>query len=107
MRSSPQGEDANNLVFPADCPRQLIFTCELCVSKVASTTAYSDFPAYSQILLRQLVHYLRTVIVTAAVYRGFGSPLRVKLTAHLNLPAPGRRQTLYFVFRLSRVLCFW
>ena len=43
--------------------------------------------------------YLRTVIVTAAVYRGFGSLLRSEeLTACLNLPAPGRRQTLYVVF---------
>ena len=42
--------------------------------------------------------YLRTVIVTAAVYRGFGSQLRAEaLTAPLNLPAPGRRQTLYVV----------
>jgi len=42
--------------------------------------------------------YLRTVIVTAAVYRGFGSQLRVgkpALTAHLNLPAPGRSQSVY------------
>ncbi len=52
--------------------------------------------------------YLRTVIVTAAVYRGFGSLLRSEeLTGPLNLPAPGRRQTLYVVLRLSRVLCFW
>jgi phage I-like protein len=51
--------------------------------------------------------YLRTVIVTAAVYRGFGSKLRAEaLTNPLNLPAPGRRQTLYIVLRLSRVLCF-
>ena len=51
--------------------------------------------------------YLRTVIVTAAVYRGFGSQLRSEeLTSPLNLPAPGRRQTLYVVLRLSRVLCF-
>ena len=51
--------------------------------------------------------YLRTVIVTAAVYRGFGSPLRPEgLTGPLNLPAPGRRQTLYVVLRLCRVLCF-
>jgi hypothetical protein len=44
--------------------------------------------------------YLRTVIVTAAVYRGFDSQLcpRSGLTAPLNLPAPGRRQTLYVVF---------
>jgi hypothetical protein len=52
--------------------------------------------------------YLRTVIVTAAVYRGFDSPLRsYELTSPLNLPAPGRRQTLYVVLRLRRVLCFW
>ena len=49
--------------------------------------------------------YLRTVIVTAAVYWGFGSTLRC-LTYSLNLPAPGRHQTLYVVFRLCRVLCF-
>ena len=50
--------------------------------------------------------YLRTVIVTAAVYWGFGSKLRLALTNPLNLPAPGRRQTLYIVLRLCRVLCF-
>ena len=51
--------------------------------------------------------YLRTVIVTAAVYRGFDSQLRSEeLTGPLNLPAPGRRQTLYVVLRLCRVLCF-
>ena len=51
--------------------------------------------------------YLRTVIVTAAVYWGFNSKLRLALTSPLNLPAPGRRQPLYVVFRLSRELCFW
>src|SRR5918999_460291 len=48
--------------------------------------------------------YLRTVIVTAAVYRGFGSKLRPpcgRLTSPLNLPAPGRSQTLYVVFDLA------
>ena len=49
--------------------------------------------------------YLRTVIVTAAVYWGFNSMLRC-LTSPLNLPAPGRHQPLYFVFRLGRDLCF-
>src|SRR5688572_23858002 len=44
--------------------------------------------------------YLRTVIVTAAVYRGFDSELRpCGLTPPLNLPAPGRRQCLYVVSR--------
>jgi hypothetical protein len=40
--------------------------------------------------------YLRTVIVTAAVYWGFDSKLHPEgLTSPLNLPAPGRYQTLY------------
>ena len=42
--------------------------------------------------------YLRTVIVTAAVYRGFDSDLHpCGLSPPLNLPAPGRRQCLYVV----------
>ena len=42
--------------------------------------------------------YLRTVIVTAAVYWGFNSELLPpcgEMTPPFNLPAPGRRQTLY------------
>ena len=51
--------------------------------------------------------YLRTVIVTAAVYWGFISDLRRKrLSPPLNLPAPGRCQALYIIFRFSRALCF-
>lgn len=51
--------------------------------------------------------YLRTVIVTAAVYWGFNSKLRsFGLTSPLNLPAPGRRQLLYFSFQIGRNLCF-
>ncbi len=51
--------------------------------------------------------YLRTVIVTAAVYWGFISGLRTEVLTHpLNLPAPGRRQPLYVILRFSRDLCF-
>ena len=52
--------------------------------------------------------YLRTVIVTAAVYRGFGSELRdCSLTPPLNLPAPGRRQCVYGALRgLARTCVF-
>ncbi len=51
--------------------------------------------------------YLRTVIVTAAVYRGFGSMLRgYPLTSPLNLPAPGRCQALYFILRFRKAICF-
>jgi hypothetical protein len=47
--------------------------------------------------------YLRTVIVTAAVNWGFGQTLRYyKLTFFLNLPAPGRCQTLYIIFRFEQ-----
>ena len=43
--------------------------------------------------------YLRTVIVTAAVYWRFGLSLRVcTLSPPLNVPAPGRSQPLYVVF---------
>ncbi len=74
---------------------------------------YSVFPAYSQMRtawlpMRGAAIYLRTVIVTAAVYRGLASLLRTEvLTTPRNLPAPGRRQPLYVVLRLSRGLCFW
>ena len=52
--------------------------------------------------------YLRTVIVTAAVHWGFSSMLPpVGFTSYLNLPALGRRQLLYFHFRVCRNLCFW
>ena len=50
-----------------------------------------------------------SLIVTAAVYRGFSSPLHPGfpgLTAPLNLPAPGRRQAVYVVLRLGTALCF-
>jgi hypothetical protein len=47
--------------------------------------------------------YLRTVIVTAAVHRGFSSGL---ISPPFNLPAPGRCQPLYLSFRFGRDLCF-
>ncbi len=50
--------------------------------------------------------YLRTVIVTAAVHRGFSRQLQIFLTNFFNLPALGRRQPLYFLFRVCRDLCF-
>ncbi len=53
------------------------------------------------------LRYLRTVIVTAAVYGGFGrQPRDVSLTDFLNLPGPSRRHTVYIHLRVSTVLCF-
>ena len=55
----------------------------------------------------KVLRYLRTVIVTAAVYRGFSLELHPEgLTPPINLPALGRRQTLYILLRVSRALCF-
>jgi len=48
--------------------------------------------------------YLRTVIVTAAIDRGFGSGL---ITPPLDLPASGRRHPIYVPFRVCMELCFW
>ncbi len=47
--------------------------------------------------------YLRTVIVTAAVYWGLSSSLWSEdLTTPLNLPAPGRSQSLYISLRFQQ-----
>src|SRR5437764_8010734 len=53
--------------------------------------------------------YLRTVIVTAAVHRGFSSKLLSPcggMTSLFNLPAPGRRQPLYVVFDFAETCVF-
>ena len=50
--------------------------------------------------------YLRTVIVTAAV-SGLQFNASVALTSPLNLPAPGRCQAVYLIFRFRTALCFW
>ena len=47
---------------------------------------------------------LFTVIVTAAIDRGFGSGL---ITPPLDLPASGRRHPIYVPFRVCMELCFW
>src|SRR5258707_12298633 len=53
------------------------------------------------------LRYLRTVIVTAAVYGGFGCKLQIEiLTYFLNLPAPSRRHSVYILLRVSTELCF-
>ena len=51
------------------------------------------------------LRYLRTVIVTAAIRRCFGRELRY-LTRSLDIPASGKRHTVYIDLRLSTVLCF-
>jgi len=53
------------------------------------------------------LRYLRTVIVTAAIDRCFGRELRPEgLTRFLDIPALGRRQTVYILLPVRTVLCF-
>lgn len=53
--------------------------------------------------------YHRTVIVTAAVHRGFFCKHynRSRNTHAINLPALGRLQPVYILFRVCTDLCFW
>ena len=68
----------------------------------------SDYAIHArQNLPDKELRYLRTVIVTAAFYRGFSRQLHpCGLTSFLNLPTAGRRQTVYVSLRFSTVLCF-
>ena len=50
--------------------------------------------------------YLRTVIVTYRRLLGLKFKASLTLTSPLNLPAPGRRQPIYFTFRFRIDLCF-
>ena len=85
-----------------------IFTCttnSLSVSLRQRPTRYAIHA--SRNLPDKVLRYLRTVIVTAAVYWCFNSKLRPEgLTSPINIPALGRRQTLYVLLRVSRALCF-
>ena len=90
------------------------------VSGIFTTTTISPGSSLRQHSSRYAIHarrnlpdkelrYLRTLIVRAAIHRCFGSELpsgEPELTPSLNIPALGRRQSLYFVLRLRRDLCF-
>src|SRR6266576_3127790 len=87
--------------FPADCPHRTHCHCP-CGRVAPDTRSFQH--------IAEFYNYLGQLIVTAAVYRGLASVLRRpegRLTPPRNLPAPGRRQPLYVVLRLSRDLCFW
>lgn|GEM_PF-1118098 len=84
-------------------------------SRILTATTTSPGPSRRQRPSHYAIHarqnlpdkelrYLRTVIVTAALHRGFGSklhqtPCGIWLTHPLNLPAAGTRRSLYLLFR--------
>ena len=79
-RMASEDSRAQARAFPADCPHPTHFHCRIYTT---SSAGYSEFPAYSQMHIAPLpvrgaANYLRTVIVTAAVYRGLDSRLRPK-----------------------------
>src|SRR5271157_1135685 len=87
------------------CPSD--FDC--CQAAASTERLCEEFPAYGSVLLRLAIPNLRTVIVTAAVHRGFSSKLLPpcgRMTSLFNLPAPGRRQPLYVVFDFAETCVF-
>ena len=92
-------------VLPRDCG---IFTTTPISPSLPLRHWSSDYAIHArQNLPDKELRYLRTVIVTAAFYRGFGRKLHpCGLTSFLNLPTAGRRQTVYVSLRFSTVLCF-
>ena len=106
----------NAIASCSKAPRGLFVL--LRVTRIFTRSSISPGPSLRQCSTRYAIRagrnlpdkefrYLRTVIVTAAVHRGFGSKLQDRsLTSPLNLPALGRRQPLYFRLRVRRDLCF-
>ena len=92
-------------VLPRDCG---IFTTTPISPSLPLRHWSSDYAIHArQNLPDKELRYLRTVIVTAAFYRGFGRKLRAcALTSFLNLPTAGRRQSVYVSLRFSTDLCF-
>jgi hypothetical protein len=92
------------------------------VGGICTTTLASPSPSLRQCSSDYAIHarrnlpdkelrYLRTVIVTAAVSQSFGSELHLlseprRLTHPLNFLAPGRRRSVYVVFRTSHRAVF-
>jgi hypothetical protein len=106
----------NAMTGYSKAPRGLFV--QLRVTRIFTRTSISPGPSLRQCSTRYTFRagrnlpdkefrYLRTVIVTAAVHRGFNSKLHPEgLTSPLNLPALGRCQPLYVRLRVSRDLCF-
>jgi hypothetical protein len=90
--------------FPADCPHRSPCHCRS-RRRVAPDTRSSQ----------HIARFCNRLCVDGYSYRrrlpglGFSAspPPKGRLTPPRNLPAPGRRQPLYVVLRLSRDLCFW
>src|SRR5216684_856813 len=94
------------LAFPADYLHpshcHSIWRAPRWVATKRSSVGYSDVPAYSQILQLRLVHSYGRRLSELRLRASRITPL----TLFLNLPTPGRRQSLYILLRVGRDLCF-
>ena len=87
--------------FPADCPHRA--RCHRSSRSVAPDTR--GFQHIAEFDLERYRSRAATCLrppFTGASVQSFA----LRLTPLLNLPAPGRRQTLYLLLRVGRVLCF-
>ncbi len=88
------------------------------VSGIFTAATVSPSPSLRQCSSRYAFHagrnlpdkelrYLRTLIVRAAIHRGFSSELLPEgITPPLNLPASSTRQSVYILLRVGTDLCF-
>src|SRR5665647_3356822 len=91
---------------PAARNEHLYSYCNFAEFAVETAEKSLRHPSRSK-LPQQGISQPKIVIVTTAVYWGLNSELRPEgLTRPLNLPAPGRRQSVYIVLRLRTDLCF-
>ena len=88
------------------------------VSRIFTTSAISPGPWLRQRPNRYAIRggrnlpdnefrYLRTVVVTGAVYRGLGSPLRLRYRLPVTFRHRAGVRPYTSSYDFSRVLCFW
>jgi hypothetical protein len=94
--------EAECVAFPADRPHST--GCHFPKEVLGDTRMFQHLARFCNGHRAVAMPFLFTVIVTAAIDRGFGSRL---ITPPLDLPASGRRHPLYVRFRVCRELCFW
>ena len=101
---------------PSLCARQA-FLLIVCTARIvtAHTSTVTLVPADSHQRSQHIARFCNGQVTNVNRYSygrrlpglSFSASRPKPLTPPRNLPAPGRRQPLYVVFRLSRGLCFW
>ena len=74
------------------------------VIMIASAVTYA---VHYMVLVPLGMEYMQTIVFILVIAALVQIKPSLALSSPLNLPAPGRRQLLYFILRFSRNLCFW